>query len=68
MLGVCERSFRRYLVRYEEEGLAGLIDRRLEQVSNRQAPVYEGDHAELETGHLIRPPGAPPCLGIGRNN
>ena len=41
ILGVCERSFRRYMWRYEEEGLAGLIDRRLEQASNRQAPVYE---------------------------
>lgn len=33
LLGVCERSFRRYIRRYEEEGLAGLIDKRLEQVS-----------------------------------
>ena len=41
ILGVCERSFRRYMWRYEEEGLEGLIDRRLEQASNRQAPVYE---------------------------
>lgn len=41
ILGVCERSFRRYIWRYEEEGLEGLIDRRLEQASNRQAPVHE---------------------------
>lgn len=41
LLGVCERSFRRYLVRFEAEGLEGLIDRRLEQVSNRRAPVDE---------------------------
>jgi transposase len=41
ILGVCERSFRRYLWRYEEEGLEGLVDRRLEQASNRQAPVHE---------------------------
>jgi len=27
ILGVCERSFRRYLSRYEAEGLEGLIDR-----------------------------------------
>jgi hypothetical protein len=38
---MCERSFRRYLSRYEAEGLDGLIDRRLEQVSNRRAPVDE---------------------------
>lgn len=41
VLGMCERSFRRYLFRYEAHGLEGLIDRRLEQVSNRRAPVDE---------------------------
>mgnify|MGYP003946330871 FL=1 len=41
LLGMCERSFRRYLARYEAQGLDGLIDRRLEQVSNRRAPVDE---------------------------
>ena len=29
MLGVCERTFRRYVDRYEEEGLDGLVDKRL---------------------------------------
>lgn len=41
ILGMCERSFRRYVLKYEAEGLDGLIDRRLEQVSNRRAPVDE---------------------------
>jgi len=41
ILGMCERSFRRYVVKYEAEGLDGLIDRRLEQASNRRAPVDE---------------------------
>ena len=41
VLGMCERSFRRYLSRYEADGLEGLIDRRLKQVSNRRAPVDE---------------------------
>jgi len=41
ILGMCERSFRRYLSRYEAEGMEGLIDRRLEQASNRRAPVDE---------------------------
>ena len=41
LLGVCERTFRRYVDRYEEEGLQGLIDKRLEQVSHRRAPVDE---------------------------
>ena len=41
LLGVCERTFRRYIDRYEEEGLDGLIDKRLSQVSHRRAPVDE---------------------------
>jgi len=41
LLGVCERTFRRYIDRYEENGLDGLIDRRLAQVSHRRAPVDE---------------------------
>jgi hypothetical protein len=41
MLGMCERSFRRYLSKYEAEGLDGLIDRRLEQALNRRAPADE---------------------------
>ncbi|RLA55475.1 MAG: hypothetical protein DRQ98_05105 [Gammaproteobacteria bacterium] len=41
LLGVCARTFRRYIDRYEEEGLDGLIDKRLSQVSHRRAPVDE---------------------------
>ena len=41
LLGVCERTFRRYIDRYEDEGLDGLIDKRLNQVSQRRAPVDE---------------------------
>jgi transposase len=41
LLGVCERSFRRYIDRYEEDGLQGLIDQRLGQISHRRAPVDE---------------------------
>ena len=41
LLGVCARSFRRYIDRYEEAGLDGLIDKRLAQVSHRRAPVDE---------------------------
>ena len=41
LLGVCARTFRRYIDRYEEEGLDGLIDKRLSQVSHRKAPVDE---------------------------
>jgi transposase len=41
MLGMCDRTFRRYINRYEENGLEGLMDLRLEQVSHRRAPVDE---------------------------
>ena len=41
ILGVTDRSFRRYAVRYEAEGLEGLIDRRIEAISARRAPVDE---------------------------
>ena len=41
LLGVCDRTFRRYINRYEENGLDGLIDLRLSQVSHRRAPVDE---------------------------
>ncbi|MGB9670609.1 MAG: helix-turn-helix domain-containing protein [Halothiobacillaceae bacterium] len=41
LLGVCDRTFRRYVARYEEEGFEGLVDRRLSQVSHRRAPVDE---------------------------
>ncbi len=41
VLGMSERNFRRYVVRYEAEGLKGLIDQRIEQVSSRRAPVDE---------------------------
>ena len=41
LLGVCSRTFRRYVDRYEEAGLEGLRDRRLSEVSHRKAPVDE---------------------------
>ena len=40
-LGVCERTFRRYVDRYQDEGLDGLADKRLGQVSSRRALVDE---------------------------
>ncbi len=41
MLGVTERTFRRWSVRYEADGAEGLADRRLGQASARAAPVDE---------------------------
>ena len=39
LLGMSERSFRRYRQRYEEEGLNGLFDRRLGKASARRVPA-----------------------------
>jgi hypothetical protein len=43
LLGMSERQFRRYRDRYEEEGVEGLVDRRLGKVSPRRVP---GDGVE----------------------
>lgn len=40
MLGITERTFRRWNGRYETEGAAGLQDRRIGQPSARAVPVY----------------------------
>ncbi len=44
LLGQCERSFRRHIDRYEADGLAGLLDRRLSQASKRRASPAEVAH------------------------
>ena len=41
MLGVCARTFRRHVDRFEEAGLDGLVDKRVGQVSARRAPTDE---------------------------
>jgi len=49
LLGVCDRTFRRYIDRYDDEGLEGLeglegeglMDQRLNEVSHRKALVDE---------------------------
>jgi hypothetical protein len=41
LLGICDRSFRRYRDRYETRGMDGLLDKRLSQASCRRAPVDE---------------------------
>lgn len=63
LLGVCSRSFRRYINRYEEAGLEGLLDKRLTQVSFRRASVdevmaivdrYKGRHRGWNVKHFYR--------------
>jgi hypothetical protein len=38
---VCKRTFRRYIDRYHDAGLEGLMDKRTSEVSSRKAPVDE---------------------------
>ena len=61
ILGMSERQFRRYRVRYEEEGLAGLADRRLGKASTKRVPVdqvawmlseYRTDHMGWNVKHF----------------
>jgi hypothetical protein len=41
LLGMSERQFRRYRDRYEEDGMDGLLDRRLGKPSPKQVPARE---------------------------
>jgi len=43
LLGQCERSFRRHVERYKADGLEGLLDKRLSQISKRRASSAEVD-------------------------
>ena len=61
ILGVCSRTFRRYMKRFESEGEAGLLDKRLLKASHRAAPVdevcrledlYKGEHYGWNVRHF----------------
>lgn len=67
LLGVGERTFRRWRQRYEEEGEPGLLDRRLGKASGRRVPIdreaevealyrnrYSGFTAKHFHEHLLR--------------
>ena len=41
LLGVRARTFRRHIDRYEDDGLDGLMDHRMDRVSQLRAPVDE---------------------------
>ena len=43
LLGMSERQFRRYRDRYEEDGLEGLVDRRLGKPSPKRVPAADGE-------------------------
>ena len=66
LLGVSERTFRRWTRRYEEEGEAGLMDRRLGKASGKRVPVDRAEEVErlyravaartfhMDAAHLVR--------------
>ena len=41
LLGVCDRTFRLQIDRYETDGMDALLDKRLTQLSHKRAPVDE---------------------------
>jgi transposase len=48
LLGIGERTFRRWRVRFEDDGESGLLDRRLGKASGKRVPVdREGEVEEL---------------------
>jgi transposase len=46
LLGVTERTFRRWTRRYEEDGEAGLVDRRLGKASGKRVPIDRAQEVE----------------------
>jgi transposase len=52
LLGMSERTFRRWSRRYEEDGEAGLLDRRLGKASGKRVPIDRG--AEVEALYRTR--------------
>ena len=52
LLGISERTFRRWCRRHEEDGEAGLLDRRLGRPSPKRVPV--DDEAEIERLYRTR--------------
>src|SRR6202453_572925 len=46
LLGVSERTFRRWTRRYDEADEAGLLDRRLGKASGRRVPVDRAEEVE----------------------
>ena len=52
LLGVTERTFRRWCVRFEDAGETGLLDRRLGQASSKRVPTER--EAQIETLYRTR--------------
>ena len=63
ILGVTDRTFRRYINRYIDEGLEGIYDKRLTQASHRRAPldevlnvcnIYKEKYSDFNVRHFYR--------------
>ncbi len=63
ILGVTDRTFRRYINRYDKEGLEGIYDKRLTQASHRRAPldevlnvcnIYKEKYSDFNVRHFYR--------------
>jgi hypothetical protein len=74
LLGMSERRFRRYRARFEGEGSAGLLDRRLGKASPRRVPESDrermldfvpGDVSGLERSAFSRPVAEPSRVFMG---
>ncbi len=73
LLGCSERTFRRWVYRFEEEGAAGLADRRLGKPSPKAIGAGERERvlalyrasSGLDREAFPRSRGAPPCLLVG---
>ena len=46
LLGIGERTFRRWRARFEDEGEAGLLDRRLGKASGKRVPIERSEEVE----------------------
>jgi len=63
ILGVSARTFRRYIYKYDEDGLEGLYDKRIIKASHRRAPVdevfdvcklYQEKYSDFNVKHFYR--------------
>jgi hypothetical protein len=55
--GQCERSFRRHIERYQADGLDGLLDKRLSQISKGRPSEPEVGRRPSSTNRVSAPQG-----------
>ena len=64
LLGVCARTFRRHINRFENEGIDGLLDKRMHQVSAQCAPLAAGHGATEGAPQAVAVWAFPPHSGV----